>query len=412
MIRRRTLTTALTAAMTATAVGVPAASAGPGRGNRVHDDHGKHGAGHGHHGPGRPGTGRLRPRTLADGTGLYPRAIRLAHAGEHDDTLLASVVSFDEERGYGAIWESCDDGSTFTLVGEVCDEATSSGEGLCCATLYELPGRVGDLPAGTLLWSASVGADTGEDRRMSIRVWASHDRGRNWERIAITASAANTGGLWEPEFALAEDGTLVLWFCDETDGEKHSQKIVQQESRDGLTWADPHPVIGLEDPEARPGMPNVRRLRDGRWVMSYEICGPTDLCRVRVRTSDTPLSWGSVTDYGQLVRAVDGTEPRHTPTILVDEDGSILLASQMQYGPDGEVSGRNGQAAVRTRNRTLTGEVRWQPERVPVPVQDPWDNYCPNYSPTFVRARNGRLLEITTTPDADEVCQAWVGAKH
>src|SRR5690625_7950910 len=81
------------------------------------------------------------------------------------------------------------------------------------------------LPEGTLLWSASVGQDEGEDRRMSIRIWASTDVGRSWERIAITAVAENEGGLWEPEVAVADDGELVLWFCDETDGEARKSVV-------------------------------------------------------------------------------------------------------------------------------------------------------------------------------------------
>lgn len=392
-MRRRTLTTALSAALTTTAVG----AAGP-----ALADGGR---------PGRPGEGRedRPPRLLLDGTGLYPRVVRLAHQGAANDRLLASVVSFDGPSGYGGIWESTDGGATFTQIGSVSDEATETGEGLCCATLYELPRAVGDLPEGTLLWSASVGQDIA-DRRMSIRIWASTDVGRTWERIAITAVAANEGGLWEPEFAVADDGELVLWYCDETDGDNHSQKIVQQTSPDGLTWTDPEPIIELVDPEARPGMPNVRRLRTGQWAMSYEICGPQDLCRTFVRTSRDPRQWGPVTARDPLIRASDGTEPRHTPTLMIDEDGSVLLGSQMHYLPDGQLSEHNGEVVLRTQNRALHGRVRWVVEPAPVPVEDPWNNYCPNYSPTFVRTDTGHLLEITTAPTEEGVCRPWYGS--
>ncbi|MGP9537142.1 sialidase family protein [Brachybacterium sp. AOP43-C2-M15] len=426
-MRRRTLTTALTAALTtsaAAAVAGPAVGAGPGGAGTSRNGAGPGGAGAGSPGTagsgpsgssgagGRGGTGRQQdrpPQLLMDGTGLYPRVIRLAHNGAADDRLLASVVSFDGPSGFGAIWESVDDGATFTRISTVLDEATEGGEGLCCATLYELPRAVGDLPEGTLLWSASVGADT-EDRRMSIRIWASTDVGRSWEQIAITAHAANEGGLWEPEFAVADDGTLVLWFCDETDGENHSQKIVQQTSTDALTWTDPEPIIELEDPTARPGMPNVRRLRDGRWAMTYEICGPNDLCRSFVRTSDDPRRWGPVTSRDPLIRADDGTEPRHTPTLTIDADGSVLLGAQMHYGEDGEVSEHNGQVVLRSANTRLSGRVHWVTEPAPVPVEDPFDNYCPNYSPTFVRTASGHLLEITSAPTDEGVCRPWYGS--
>lgn len=399
-MRRRTMTTALTAALT-TSVAAPALA---------DDAGGPDPSGDARRPGGPPGPEDRPPQLLFDGTGLYPRVVRLAHNAEANDRLLASVVSFDGTSGFGSIWESTDDGATFSQISTVLDEATETGEGLCCATLFELPRAVGDLPEGTLLWSASVGQDEGEDRRMSIRIWASTDVGRSWERIAITAVAENEGGLWEPEFAVADDGELVLWFCDETDGENHSQRIVQQTSTDALTWTDPVPIIELEDPTARPGMPNVRRLRTGRWAMTYEICGPQDHCRSYVRTSDDPREWGPATSRDRVIRAVDGTEPRHTPTLLVDEDGSVLLGAQMHYTADGELSEHNGQVVLRARNRSLEGRIRWVVETAPVPVQDPWDNYCPNYSPTFVRTDSGHLLEITTAPTDEGVCRPWYGS--
>lgn len=417
-MRRRTLTTALTAALATPAAGAaalaPAAGGGPGQGrfetggpgDGRPDGGGGGGAGEG---GARPPKDRP-PQLLLDDTGLYPRVIRLAHQAEADDRLLASIVSFDGLSGFGGIWESTDGGGAFTQISTVSDDATEGGEGICCATVYELPRAVGELPEGTLLWSASVGADTGEDRRMSIRIWASTDLGRSWERIAITAVAENAGGLWEPEFAVTDDNTLVLWYCDETDAERHSQKIVQQTSTDGLTWTEPEPIIELEDPTARPGMPNVRRLTDDRWAMTYEICGPDDLCRLYVRTSDDPRQWGPPTARDQVIRAEDGSEPRHTPTLMIDEDGTALLGAQMLYGPDGETSPRNGRAVLRTRSTTLTGDVTWALAPAPVPVEDPFDNYCPNYSPTFARTHTGHLLEITSAPTDEGVCRPWYGS--
>ncbi|WP_193105436.1 sialidase family protein [Brachybacterium sp. FME24] len=399
-MRRRTLTSALTAALTTTAaagMAAPSFADGTGPTDRSGTSGGRH----------RPED--RPPQLLLDGTGLYPRVVRLAHNGPANDRLLASAVSFEGPSGFGRIWESVDGGATFAQVSTVFDEATDAGGGLCCATLYELPRAVGDLPEGTLLWSASVGADIA-DRHMSIRLWASTDVGRSWERIAITAVAENAGGLWEPEFAVTDDGTLVLWYCDETDGEKHSQKIVQQTSLDGLTWTEPQPIIELEDPTARPGMPTVRRLRTGRWAMSYEICGPQDHCRTYLRTSEDPREWGPTTSRDPLIRAADGTEPRHTPTLTIDDDGSVILGAQMHYTSDGELSEHNGQVVLRTRDRALQGRIRWVVEPAPVPVEDPYNNYCPNYSPTFTRTHTGHLLEITSAPSEEGVCRPWYGS--
>src|SRR5699024_11425018 len=76
----------------------------------------------------------------------------------------------------------------------------------------------------------------------------------------------------------------------------------------------------------------------------------------------------------------------------------------------GELSEHNGQVVLRARNRSLEGRIRWVVETAPVPVQDPWDNYCPNYSPTFVRTDSGHLLEITTAPTDEGVCRPWYGS--
>lgn len=353
------------------------------------------------------GQATSRPKLLMEGTALYPRLIRLAHAP--GAPLLLSVITFDGPRGSGILFESRDDGATFTRVGEVGDSDTFGGQGLCCATLYELPCAVGELATGTLLWAASVGGDAGPQRRMSIRIWASHDTGRQWEPLATTTTAPNAGGLWEPEFAVSPDGELVLWFCDETASQRYSQRIVHQRSKDGRRWTAPVDTIALENTTARPGMPNVRPLPDGGWIMSYEVCGPDQLCRIYTRTFSDPRDTGPTTSLGSVVRAVDGTEPRHTPTLLIDDDGSILLGSQMLYqASDGAISRWNGTMAL--RHQASAAVDLWEVEPVPVTVENPWDNYCPNYSPSFARSRNGHLVHVTTRPSDSGPCQAWFGS--
>lgn len=133
-----------------------------------------------------------------DGTGLYPRAVRLANSGSANGRVLASVVTFDGNNGIGAIHESTDSGATFR--------------------------QVGALPAGTLLWAASAGQDE-PNRRMALRIWRSNDIGRTWSYLSSCAVAEGTGGLWEPEFSVAADGALVCHYADETDA-AHSQKLV------------------------------------------------------------------------------------------------------------------------------------------------------------------------------------------
>ncbi|XVV33229.1 sialidase family protein [Streptomyces sp. CA-100214] len=153
---------------------------------------------------------------LRDGTGLYPRAVRLGHNGAANGRVLASVVTFDGNNGVGAIHESTDQGASFREVGRVVDPDSAAGQGLCCATLFELPRQVGGLRAGTLLWASSAGQDE-QDRRMALRIWRSDDVGRTWSYLSSCAVAGGTGGLWEPEFSVAADGALVCHYSDETD---------------------------------------------------------------------------------------------------------------------------------------------------------------------------------------------------
>ena len=116
-------------------------------------------------------------RRLTDQVALYPRAIRLAHSGAYNGRILVSVISNDGRAGIGEIYESTDDGATFSRVGTIADPGAARGQGLCCGTLFEMPRQVGRTAEGTLLWAASVGQNA-RRRRMALRVWRSTDHGR------------------------------------------------------------------------------------------------------------------------------------------------------------------------------------------------------------------------------------------
>src|ERR1044072_7353757 len=101
---------------------------------------------------------------LVDGLGIYPRLIRLEHSGAANGRILASVTSSDASGKLSPIMESTDEGATFHKIGFVRD--SEGWKGQCCATLFELPSQVGAMPAGTLLWAASMGQDGGANRRI------------------------------------------------------------------------------------------------------------------------------------------------------------------------------------------------------------------------------------------------------
>ncbi|WND33067.1 RICIN domain-containing protein [Streptomyces sp. BB1-1-1] len=349
---------------------------------------------------------------LRDGTGLYPRAIRLAHSGTANGRVLASVVTFDGDNGVGAIHESTDSGASFREVGRVSDPESAAGQGLCCATLFELPRQVGSMPAGTLLWASSAGQDE-QDRRMALRVWRSDDVGRTWSYLSSCAVANGTGGLWEPEFSVAEDGALVCHYADETDP-GHSQKLVAARSYDGVHWEGHRNTVASGWSADRPGMPVVRKLPNGTYFMSYEICNPGGQyqCVVHFRTSADGWDWGDPASLGFRPETVDGKYFRAAPTIAWAPapdgapNGRLLLIGQRLLNRDGTPAADSGRTIlVNTEN----GSGPWYEIESPVAVPNPEVNYCQNYSSPLLPSADGRrVLQIATDFDGT-TCRAYYG---
>ncbi|MGA5355002.1 sialidase family protein [Streptomyces thermodiastaticus] len=345
---------------------------------------------------------------LQDGTALYPRVVRLAHNGDANGRILASVVTFDGDDGIGAIHESTDGGATFRQVGKVADPDSAAGQGLCCTTLFELPRQVGDLPAGTLLWASSAGQDE-QDRRMALRIWRSNDVGRTWSYLSSCAVAGGTGGLWEPEFSVAADGALVCHYSDETDP-AHSQKLVAVRSYDGIHWQDRHDTVASSWQPDRPGMPVVRQLPNGTYFMTYEICNPGGQyqCVVHYRTSPDGWDWGDPTYLGIRPETADGRYFRATPTIAWapggGPNGRILLIGQRLLNRDGSVADGSGRTILTNANN---GEGPWTAVDAPVNVLNPEVNYCQNYSSPLLPSEDGtQVLELASDFDGS-VCRTY-----
>ncbi|MFJ3550606.1 sialidase family protein [Streptomyces sp. NPDC090114] len=347
---------------------------------------------------------------LREGTGLYPRVIRLAHNGAANGRILASAVTFDGNNGIGAIHESTDSGATFREIGRVADPDSAGGRGLCCSTLFELPRQVGALRAGTLLWASSAGQDE-PDRRMALRIWRSNDIGRTWSYLSSCAVASGTGGLWEPEFSVAADGALVCHYADETDP-AHSQKLVAARTYDGVHWQGHHNTVASGWTPDRPGMPVVRQLPNGTYFMSYEICNPGGQyqCVVHYRASADGWTWGNPTDLGIRPETADGRYFRATPTIAWaptpggGSNGRILLIGQRLLNRDGTPAAGSGRSIL-TNSRNGSGA--WVAIDAPVTVPNPEVNYCQNYSSPLLPSADGkRVLQIVTDFEGS-VCRAY-----
>lgn len=347
---------------------------------------------------------------LTTHTALYPRVIRLEHAGAANGRLLLSYVTFPGGAyGQGYILASDDDGRTWssTPIGVIAD---SSAHGLCCATLYEVPAASGGLAPGTLLWAASVGQqETG--RRMALRVWKSVNGGRDWAYLSSCANASNEGGLWEPELSVAADGRLVCHYSDETLQPAYSQVIARVESTDGgATWGARQLTVASTNAAHRPGMPVVRRMPDGQYVMTYEICGVPDAnCATYIRRSPDGLTWGDSSALGARIVSTAGHYFAHAPVVAVRPGGSgglVLVGQLLENAAQQQVTGSGGTLMVASGD----GRGAWVEVRAPLQVSSVYDNYCPNYSTSLLPSSDGSGVQMVATAWVGQLCAAFHGS--
>jgi hypothetical protein len=340
-----------------------------------------------------------------DGTS-YPRVIRLEHNGPANGRILASVGTVDGSA-LGIIMESIDGGVTFQQVGTIADPEGADGRGMCCGTLFELPSPVGDMPAGTLLWAATVGYKVPDaDRHTTQRLWVSHDLGRTWSFRSDIATSPNQYNGWEPDLSVAADGQLVANFSDESDKANHDQKLVRVRSADGLVWTDYQETVKNDDFFVRPGMAGVRRLADGTYLMVYEVCNLPDepMCDIHFRTSPDGWDYGDPNDLGTVVRTEDGKYVRHTPTITVSPSGAIVLVAEMLVNSDGSKAAANGRTLLVNENN---GAGPWREIPAPVEVPSPDNHGCMNFSPSLLASPDGASVLEVATDLVDGVCHAF-----
>ena len=337
--------------------------------------------------------------------GSYPRVIQRSNG-----TIVASIQAPQASGNMGGtIFESTDDGLSFHVIGHI-DEPLAS-DNLCCTGLYELPRALGALPAGALLWAASTGWKQ-TTAPMKLPIWSSVDGGKTWSPLStIVAGVIYTlhHGLWEPEFSMLDDGTLVCHFSDETDP-VHSQKLVEVRSSDGVNWSAPTDTVALQDAGYRPGMAIVRRGPSGVFFMSYEVCGvPGDNCTAHLRTSSDGWNWGNATDIGLRPSTVDGKYFQHAPTLMWSDGpgqfGRFFLVGQVAFDKNGGTAAENGNFVMANAEN---GTMPWYGIAAPAPVSPaPYDDGCPNYSSPMLPLDNGTVgLELASRYDG-AVCRTY-----
>lgn len=348
---------------------------------------------------------------LTPGLGYYPRVIRLEHNGPARANRIISAVTSQDERGrFAPVSESTDEGKSFHRISEIRDPEGGPG-GMCCGTLFELPQQVGDMKKGTLLWAASYGQDAGPEHRVGIKVWKSEDAGRSWNYLATPARSHNRDGIWEPEFNVDAAGKLWLHFADETEAPQFAQTLNRVSSDDGVNWGPKVRTMAIPPDRVRPGMPIIRRLPDGRYYFSYEVCNHgKQFCGNHYKISNDGASWGDPGDPGPDISTKEGNHLQHAHTIALFPGGPsgtrVITTGQIYVDPAGKPLPRNGEVLLANDN---LGAGPWYEVPAPVHVKNPDDNWCPNYSSAVLPVDNGANLLHLAADHSANTCQTFFG---
>lgn len=341
--------------------------------------------------------------TLLANSSVYPRLVRIAHGpAQADGHILASTNR--------QIFESDNDGKSFYPLSVVPLPANSKYR--CCETLFELPESIGNLPAGTLLFAASYENAAGP----AIIVSASTDEGKHWSYESTPVSGKGekgSGGLWEPEFSVASDHALVMFWSDET-FLCCSQKLQKIRTFDGVNWQDRSDVVASTNENDRPGMVIVSKLPTGLYFMTYEICGaPINRyhCAAYFRTSRDGWNYGNPSNMGTRIETADGKFFEHAPANIwapspLSPNGVIVVVGQVLHNADGTVASQNGRVLM--VNPLLDGSGPWRMVQAPVQVPNAYNNYCPNYSSALLPVEGGAdLLEFASDYRAKGKCSTY-----
>lgn len=337
-----------------------------------------------------PAHGEKRPGSM------YPRCIELAHNGEKNGTLLATMECYTNEEAVFPIYESRDQAHSWKLKSVVRDTNWHMG----CRFqphLFELPCDMGKLKEGTILCAGNIIPD--DFSVTSLQMYKSEDAGETWEFVSEILRGGEKKEnppygypVWEPFLLQSPDGKLYCYYSDERyKGKGYNQLLAHKVSEDGgYTWGEEKIDVAFGDGELRPGMPIVAYLPDGKFIMVYEMVNE-DRIPVYFRISDSMDDWGEPDDMGNPVVSVDGSYLTGTPYVTwVDhggENGTIL------------VTGRGFSHIYANSNN---GKGFWEKMEEVIPIDNNLD-FC-GYSQCILPICDGkRLLNLSPRQAAENL---------
>lgn len=229
---------------------------------------------------------------------------------------------------------------------------TEPGRDVDNAQLIQLPGGRILLGTRSVRWQESY----------RLPVYASDNNGRSWKKIStIDANEGKPGelgkpdkGVYEPHFLLLNDGRLSVMYANEkhvTDSVPYSQVISQKISSDyGKTWGDEIWVAyQLGHHESRPGMPVWTKMKNGKYIVVYEICGP-EKCNVYQKISEDGLHWP--------MGLGDSIPNQHAaPYALSTSNGRLILSSNKSTVSVSDDFGTSWQTVAPAWNNSLWTSV-------------------------------------------------------
>ncbi|HUA86255.1 MAG TPA: sialidase family protein [Bryobacteraceae bacterium] len=325
----------------------------------------------------------------------YPRVIELQHYASGSGQILATYA----RRGALPIYRSTDGGDTFQFFSEI---QNLRGQ----PALYELPVKMGEFPAGTIL---AAGQEESADRsKVSLGCDYSSDGGKTWQFLSTFAVGGpgrydpndragislQQNPVFEPYLYADAAGRLVVYFSDERDKKDgYSQLLDHRVSSDGgRTWGDLVYDVAIPDGLTRPGMAVVTRAGNGTFYMVYEMVGlPGHALEPRsnldyFRTSSDGDQWGDPKQYGTLIQDRWRQFPWATPYMVWSPwpapNGTLLVTGRAMLRYD---LGQVGNGMMINRKN---GEGLWTLLETPI-------RYTPNpsgYSQTMIPLGDGREI--------------------
>ena len=278
------------------------------------------------------------------------------------------------------------------------------------AHIYELPAQVGDMPAGTLLYSYNaVNYDhpDGIDGSSILALWRSYDCGVTWEEYVIIDEAKGIKeGIWEPFMIYSEEDQYLYCFYSDDSDPDHDQKVVYKRSKDGVNWegeggkigtgtgkdVEPVDVVAINDFKYRPGMPVITKMGNGEYFIVYEQFGDWKGCPIFYKTTKDLSDWGDPNDPGTLIKTPDGTQLSSGPAcIWADvggECGTLIVTAK--------AGGNKGYMLVSTDY----GKT-WEKIDNPIsgtPIKGEGDRVC--YSPAFWLSTDGKTIYYINSTNA------------